>query len=118
MHTTRKLLTCLFVLALAAGLGSVALAAGPDADLAPPVDAPQIDGEEEPAPPAAEPEAPAADEEGAEADEPFLDLETPEPELKCLTGSCSADWQCERWVGPGSWCQKEPGHGCGWCVQF
>ena len=114
MIDTRKLLSCLFVLALVAGLGSVALADAPDAPEAPA--APQIDGTEAPAPPAAEPETPAADHGAATEDDPFLDLETPEPELKCLTGDCSNDFQCHKWVGPNSFCYKEPGQGCGFCT--
>lgn len=70
------------------------------------------------APPATPLDQPAPDpapEPAPGDDPPALGLDLPEPNNQCYAGWCSADWQCEKWYGPGSTCRLAPGATCGHC---
>lgn len=78
-------------------------------------DAPPTPAAETPSP-QVEPSAPAAESTPPVAAElPAGDLFAPKPHAVCLSGWCSNNTQCARWLGPGATCELGPGATCGRC---
>ncbi|HEX2253176.1 MAG TPA: hypothetical protein VHQ65_07910 [Thermoanaerobaculia bacterium] len=62
---------------------------------------------------------PAADAEAAPEAAAEVAVDAPQPLFVCEAGACSDDRQCQKWLGsPSAFCVREPGHGCGYCIDM
>ncbi|HWM92916.1 MAG TPA: hypothetical protein VN493_19290 [Thermoanaerobaculia bacterium] len=52
----------------------------------------------------------------ANPNEPELFI--PQPNYVCKGGMCSSTSQCQEWHGPDWICNKQPGQGCGYCIEL